>query len=122
MVRTLLYSRVTILVLFLLIVLLLRSITELNDKRIEVAKLRDDSLKEREELERKVDKARQETDAIATERGFEAYVRTTYPVVKKGEGVIVVYDDDKVPVTPVREQINVWERLGIWWRSFFKEN
>jgi uncharacterized protein YlxW (UPF0749 family) len=95
---------------------------ELNDKRIEVAKLRDDSLKEREELERKVDKARQETDAIATERGFEAYVRTTYPVVKKGEGVIVVYDDDKVPVTPVREQINVWERLGIWWRSFFKEN
>lgn len=122
MVRTLLYSRVTILVLFLLIVLLLRSIMELNDKRIEVAKLRDDSLKEREELERKVDKARQETDAIATERGFEAYVRTTYPVVKKGEGVIVVYDDDKVPVTPVREQINVWERLGIWWRSFFKEN
>lgn len=122
MVRTLLYSRVTILVLFLLIVLLLRSIMELNDKRIEVAKLRDDSLKEREELERKVDKARQETDAIATERGFEAYVRTTYPVVKKGEGVIVVYDDDKVSVTPVRENVNVWERLGIWWRSFFKEN
>jgi type VI protein secretion system component VasK len=121
MIRTLVYSRVTLVVLFLLIVLLLRSIMELNDKRIEVAKLRDDSLKEREELERKVNKAQKETDAISTERGFEAYVRTTYPVVKKGEGVIVIYDDDKVPVSPVRENVNVWEKLSIWWKDFFKK-
>ena len=41
MIRTLVYSRVTIVVLFLLVILLLRSIMELNDKRIEVSKLRD---------------------------------------------------------------------------------
>ena len=120
MIRTLVYSRVTLVVLFLLIVLLLRSIMELNDKRIDVAKLRDDSTKERAELQKKVDKAKKDTDLISTERGFEAYVRTTYPVVKKGEGVIVIYDDNKVPVSSVREDMTVWEHLTVWWRKYFQ--
>jgi hypothetical protein len=119
LVRTLIYSRVTLVILFLLIILLLRSIMELNDKRIEVSKLRDDSLLEKEGLQNKVLKAEKQTDDISTQEGFERYVRTTYPVVKKGEGVIVIYDDDKVPVSTVREQITVWEHLGIWWKNFF---
>lgn len=121
MVRTLVYSRVTLVILFLLIVLLLRSIMELNDKRIDVSKLRNDSVKEREELQKKVDKAQTQTDLISTQRGFESYVRTTYPVVKKGEGVIVIYDDDKVPVSSVRSKITVWEHFNIWWNNFFKK-
>ena len=119
MVRTLLYSRMTIVILFLLIVLLLRSIMELNDKRIEVAKLRDDSVQERSDLEAKVTDAKRRVDVIGTEEGFEEYVRTTYPVVKQGEGVIVIYDDNTTPVSPVRKTMNVWERLGIWWKKTF---
>lgn len=120
LIRTIIYSRATLVVLFLLIVLLLRSIMELNDKRVEVSKLRDDSFKGRQELEKKVVKAKKQTDEILTERGFEAYVRTTYPVIKKGEGVVVIYDDDNIPVSSVRDQITVWERLSIWWKEFFK--
>jgi hypothetical protein len=95
---------------------------ELNSKRIEVSKLRDDSIKEREELQRKVDIAQKQTDEISTQRGFEAYVRTTYPVVKKGEGVIVIYDDNTTPVSPVREHITFLERISIWWKNFFPES
>lgn len=119
MIRTLVYSRVTLVILFLLIVLLLRSIVELNNKRTDVAKLRNDSAKEREELQKKVDKAQKETDLIGTQRGFEAYIRTTYPVVKKGEGVIVIYDDDKVPVSTVRDKMTFWEHFTVWWNNFF---
>jgi cell division protein FtsB len=121
MIRTLGYSRVTLVILFLLIILLLRSIMELNDKRIDVNKLQDDSVKEREELQKKVDKAEEQTNLISTQRGFEAYIRTTYPVVKKGEGVIVIYDDNKVPVSTVREKMTVWEHFTIWWNSFFQK-
>ena len=121
MIRTLVYSRVTLVVLFLLIVLLLRSIMELNSKRIDVVKLRNDSLKEREELQKKVDKAQKETDFISTQRGLEAYIRTTYPVVKNGEGVIVIYDDDKVPVSTVRNKMTFWEHVTIWWNNFFSK-
>ncbi len=121
MVRTLVYSRVTIVILFLLIILLLRSIMELNDKRIEVAKLRNDSLTERKILTDKVAKAQKQSDEIATPRGFESYVRTTYPVVKEGEGVIVVYDGDKSPVSQVRQDMNVWERLLVLWHTVVKK-
>jgi hypothetical protein len=121
MIRTLLYSRATIVILFLLIILLLRSIMELNDKRIAVAKLRNDSAAERALLEEKVAKAQEKNDAIATPRGFEAYVRTTFPVVKEGEGVIVIYDGDKSLVSPVREDINVWEQLLLLWRKITRQ-
>jgi cell division protein YceG involved in septum cleavage len=117
MIRTLLYSKVTVVILFLLIILLLRSVMELNDKRIEVSKLRTESEVERKELEDKVAKAQEKNTAIDTPRGFETYVRTTYPVVKQGEGVIVVYDENKSPVAPVRSDMNIWERLLIWWRG-----
>ena len=115
MIRTLLYSRVTIVILFVLIILLLRSIMELNDKRIEVAKLRDESLVARETIAEKVTKAEKQTAEIATSRGLESYVRTTYPVVKEGEGVIVIYDENKSPVSEVREDMNIWERLLVMW-------
>ncbi|MCF7843777.1 hypothetical protein K9M47_02680 [Candidatus Gracilibacteria bacterium] len=120
MIRTLVYSRVTIVVLFLLVILLLRSIMELNDKRIEVAKLRNDSMVERKILTDKVSIAQKQSDDISTDRGFESYVRTTYPVVKEGEGVIVVYDGNKSPVSQVRADMNVWEKLIVLWQNLVK--
>lgn len=119
MIRTLLYSRVTIVILFLLSVLLLRSIVELNDKRIAVEKLRKESALERQELQMKVQKAEEKNDLIATDRGFETYVRTTFPIVKEGEGVIVIYDEEKSPVAEVRSEMTVWERLQVFFQNFF---
>lgn len=118
-VHTLLYSRVTIIALFLLCVLLLRSIVELNDKRIAVEKLRNESEIARADMQTKVQKAQEKNDAIATPRGFENYVRSTYPVVKEGEGVIVIYDEDKSPVAPVRSDMTIWERLQIFFQGIF---
>ncbi len=118
-VRTLLYSRVTMVALFLLIVLLLRSIMELNDKRLEANIQRDETKNERMDLEVKVEKIRKQNEFINTERGFEEYVRTTYPVVKDGEGVIVIYDDESEAVSEVREKMTAWEKISVYWNSLF---
>jgi cell division protein FtsB len=119
LIRTVLYSRVTIVVLFLIIILFLRSIMELNDKRIAVKKLQAESAAERQDLEAKVRRAEEKNDAIATDRGFETYVRTTYPVVKEGEGVIVIYDGEKSPVAPVKADMTVWERMKVFLQGVF---
>jgi hypothetical protein len=115
--RTVIYSRATILVLFLAVVLLLRSIMELNDKRLEVKKLTETSEIEKRELEEKVYKSEEKNKEIATSRGREAYIRTTYPVVKEGEGVIVVYDGKPSAVAEVRTNVSMWEGLLLWWRG-----
>ena len=107
--------------LFLLIVLLLRSIMELNEKRLEVNIERDATKKERLDLEAKAEATRKENEFIKTERGFEEYVRTTYPVVKEGEGVIVIYDDAKQSVSEVREKMTAWEKITVYWNSLFSK-
>lgn len=117
-VRTLLYSPVTIVILFLMIILLLRSIMELNNKRISMAHLRDDAIAKQNDTNNELVKAKADLASIQTDRGFEEYVRTTYPVVKEGEGVVIVYDDPGSPVTPVREGMTVWERLLVLLRPF----
>ncbi len=107
-------------ILFLLIILLLRSIMELNEKRLEVDAERDETKKERIELEAKVEKIRKQNEFIKTDRGFEEYVRTTYPVVKKDEGVIVIYDDETKSVSDVREKMTAWEKISVYWNSLFE--
>lgn len=118
-IRTILYSRVTIVILFLLCILLLRSIVELNDKRIAVEKLRSESEADRIDLEMKVERAQEKNEVIATQRGFENYVRTTYPVVKEGEGVIVIYDGDKSLVAQVRTDMTMMEHIKVFLQGFF---
>jgi cell division protein FtsB len=120
-VRTVLYSKVTIVVLFLLVILLLRSIMELNTKRMDVNALKKESEQERVEIEKKVFESRKKNEFIKTDRGFEEYVRVTYPVVKDGEGVIVVYDDEKNPVSDVRETMTIWEHLSVMWNTRFSK-
>ena len=117
-IRTLLYSPVTMVVLFLVIVLLLRSIMELNNKRITVDSLRDEAQTTKQDTQTELVRAQEQLRDIKTDRGFETYVRTTYPVVKQGEGVIVVYDQNESPVTQVREDMTLWERLLVFVRPF----
>jgi hypothetical protein len=119
MIRTLVYSKVTLLILFLLTVLLIRSIVELNIKRRDVVLLRDESQKEKEEFQRKVEDARIQTETIQTDRGFESYVRTTYPVVKEDEGVIVIYEEGKNPVSTVRTEMTLLEKINVLWNNLF---
>lgn len=119
-IHTLLYSPITIVILFLVIILLLRSVVDLNNKRINAAKLRDEAVLKQESTEKDLTRAEGRLSAIQTDRGFEEYVRTTYPVAKRGEGVVVVYEQEGSPVVPVREHMTLWEKLLIFIRTLIK--
>lgn len=115
------YSKTTAVILFILCLLLFRSVMELNNKRIEVDSLRDETRKDKEDLESRLTKTQERNDFIKTERGMEGYIRNTYPVVKEGEGVIVIYENEKNPVSVVREDMTIWERVIVMWRRLIKE-
>jgi hypothetical protein len=119
-IRTIFYSKTVIVILFVLVIVLARSVVELNNKRIEMSKIRDDTEKEMLDLKQKKEKAEESLAFIKTPRGEEEYIRTTHPVVKEGEGVIIVYDNQKSPVSNVRERISFLEKLSIWWNSVFR--
>ena len=110
-VRTILYSKITMVILFVIIILMLRSIMELNAKRVEVQKISNDSGSKKSELQDKVNSLEFRNSKIKTDQGVDEYIRTTLPVVKDGEGVIVVYDSNNNVVIPARNDLNIWERF-----------
>jgi cell division protein FtsB len=112
--KKLLYSRFALVLLGLICILMLRSIVELYGKYQKIADLKNQAQKEESTLQDKVTKAQAKDDALHTERGIEDYVRRTYPMVKEGEGVIVVYDASTSPVVEVRKDISLSERITLW--------
>lgn len=121
-IRTLFYSPTMVIILFLITILLLRSIIDLNDKRIAVSNSRKESEIKKQSLQDSLVVTQTKNDSIHTARGFEEYVRVTQPVVKDGEGVIVVYDSQRSPVTPVRKETNIWEDLIILFQKVIYGN
>ena len=80
-VRTILYSKITMVILFVIIILMLRSIMELNAKRVEVQKISNDSGSKKSELQDKVNSLEFRNSKIKTDQGVDGYIRTTLPVV-----------------------------------------
>ena len=117
--KKLLYSRLSILIIGVVCLLMLRSVMELYGKYLKVADLKAQSDKERKSLEEKLVRAQEKNDALHTDRGVEEYVRRTYPVVKQGEGVIVVYEASTSPVVPVRKDIGFAEQIKIFFATIF---
>lgn len=107
-IRTALYSKASMILLAVLCLLLLRSIIELNDKRLKVEKEREKAYQEKSVLEDKLAKSETRLNFVETPKGREDYIRTTYPVVKAGEGVIVVYNATDSPVAEVKKDQGRW--------------
>lgn len=117
--RKLFYSRFSIVILFLIFILLLRSVVELNDKRIKVnEKLQESELK-LNTVQEKLNKSEEKYNAILTDRGVEDYIRKTFPVVKDGEGMIIVYDASTSPVVPVKKDQGFFSDLIIKIKNIF---
>ena len=117
--RKLFYSRFFIVILFLVFILLLRSVMDLNDSRIKVNIARNESSLKLNTAQEKLSKSKEKYNAILTERGVEDYVRKTFPVVKDGEGMIVVYDASTSPVVPVKREERFFVNIFFWFKSLF---
>ena len=118
-IKKMMYSTVSIIILSMLILILLRSTVALYQKRNDIVAERN---KKEEELRRHSDKltAAQDKKAfLESERGKEEYIRTTFPVAKSGEGVIIVYDDNKEVVSPVKKEMSFVEKLKHFFHDLF---
>lgn len=114
-----LYSTVTIALLSVLVLLLLRATVSLYTKRNEIVKEREKKEEELQKEQGKLQVARDKKEYLETDRGREEYLRTTFPVASQGEGVIIVYDDNKRAVSPVKRDLSTKEKLIHFWRGLF---
>ncbi len=114
-----LYSKVTIVILSMLILILLRSTVSLYEKRNDIVAERNKKEEELKDAERKLSDTKEKKVFLESERGKEEYIRTTFPVVRDGEGVIIVYDDKKESVTQVKKELSTKESLLRFLKDLF---
>jgi cell division protein FtsB len=114
--RRYLYSRVTLSVLLIILVILIKAVFGIYQKE----KLTRDNLDKAEaeylELEDRDAFLQKEIDSLNTQGGMEKAVRERFGVAKEGEKVIILLDEKKVPDTKVKEGKGFWN----WFKGLFK--
>ena len=103
----------------MLILILLRSTVSLYEKRNDIVAERNKKEQELKDAERKLSDTKEKKVFLESERGKEEYIRTTFPVVRDGEGVIIVYDDKKESVTQVKKELSTKESLLRFLKDLF---
>jgi hypothetical protein len=118
-IKKMMYSTVSIIILSMLILILLRSTVALYQKRNDIVVERNKKEEELRLHNEKLAAAQNKKAFLESERGKEEYIRTTFPVAKEGEGVIIVYDDNKQVVSPVKKEMSSMEKLKHFFHDLF---
>ena len=82
---------------------------------IENKKIAENKLKE---LEKKKDIFTNDVAKLSTDNGVEESIREKFPVVKEGEGLIIVVDDKNKPEEAPQEEKSFFSFLYFW--NWFK--
>ncbi len=111
-IKKVIYSRVTIFILFVVVIFLARSTysiykkEQLSSANYNETKKEYDSLKERQTM------LSSEISSLKTDTGIEEEIRSKFNVAKPGETVVVVVDNTASSTTNSNGQnLSLWQRL-----------
>ena len=110
-----------IVIYFVLFVFIMREVIDLSQKLVRTKGIYDSAYTDYKSQEAKTNAAKANVDLISSNRGIEGYIRQTYPVVKDGEKVIVLFDSKSSAVEPVELPPTQMDKLKTWWDSLYKK-
>lgn len=108
------HTRFWIVVLLIICTILIISVVKISKKYIHAKSVRNDYQTELNQVRAHEVELKKSIDALSTDRGKEAEIRDRYRVVKHGEQMILIVDNDKKesndPI-PVNEPNGFWGKL-----------
>ncbi len=114
-----LYSPFILFVLFCFLILFIYNMVGLVKKERETTKKRDLMLSNIETLRNREKVLNSEIEKLKTEEGVEEIIRDKYQVVKEGEKMVVIVDENKEVITLVEKDMK--HGFVNWFKSFFKQ-
>ena len=111
-------SPLALLALFVIVVIFAYNITDLVKKNHETIKKNDLIIAEIDALKKKESDLQKEIDGIKTEQGIEEAIREKYQVVKNGEKMVMIVDEEKskTETTVPQSKTSFWR----WVKGLFK--
>lgn len=117
--RKFLYSRLTLIALGILAAITASAAYRMYQKAAETGEKRTAAVREEETLKSKTGDLESHLSQLKTERGIEEEIRKKYRVVKEGESVIIVVDDQSNAANAAGAQSgfqSLWDKM----RSYFR--
>ncbi len=90
------------------------SVVRAGLKQNEAVRLRDGARKEFLELEQKQSVLHQKIQNLSTDAGLESEIRQRYRVVKPGEQLVIVVNNDKPEDAPKSPEVSFWHNLRMF--------
>lgn len=114
-VRSRIYSRTSVVVLVILLILLGKAVWNIYQKELESRKARDLASKKLSELKSREDSLKSQTDALKTDFGKEQEIRSKFSVARPGEEVIIVVPKEKEAPLPEPSWFDsFWIKVKSW--------
>lgn len=113
--RRFIYSRLTLVLLLIVLVLLLKSVFEAWQREREARESRDAVLRNYEELTAREDGLTERIVRIESERGQEEELRKKFGAALPGEEVIIIVENSAPPPAPTPPHSGIWG----WLRGLF---
>jgi len=110
-VRGFLYNRITIGILFLILLIVAHSTWVVYWKKVESEEMMSVSLKDVEALRVRSEDLQYKIDRLATKQGVEEEVRSKFSVAKEDENMVIIVQDESSTSEDVKKS-SFWDKIG----------
>ncbi|MEI6843487.1 MAG: septum formation initiator family protein [bacterium] len=116
-IRSFMYSRITLGVLVVLVLIAIRSVFVVYQKKLESENLKQMAESRKSELSARDKEISAEIERLGTESGLESEIRSRYNVAKEKENIVVIVDDNSSSTQATTTSLTVWQKI----KNFFKK-
>ncbi len=109
--RSIAYNKITIVILIMLVLVGARSTWLVYQKKVSSEEMKNESLKNVENLRLRDEELKQKIDRLKTKEGIEEEIRLKYNVVKEEENMVVVVEDEKTEVATTSSKVSFWQKF-----------
>lgn len=113
------HSPLVLIVFFCILILFVYNIIGLVEKERETAKKKNIILANIENLHKRENILNKEIEKLKTEEGIEETIREKYQVVKEGEKMVVIVDEEK-PIEVTKKNVVIGNNFLEWIKKIFK--
>jgi cell division protein FtsB len=114
-IRALSYNKVTLIILFLLVLIFAHSTFVVYQKKEISEDMKNISLQNVEDLRSRNNELQSQIERLETNVGIEEEIRLKFNVVKEGESVVVVVEDTENKMSATSTKISIFDKI----RQFF---
>lgn len=107
------YSPIITVVLLIMVTIGIIASVKAYGKQEEAVSLRNNTIRENDQLVQKERELSEKLNDISTERGMETEVRNRYRVVKPGEQLVIVVDN-RTDIPEIIQEKTFWEKLRLF--------